>query len=133
MISIFHPWPNKPRQNVISPSDLYPIPTSIGQAIPGGSFSFEPNPELCVPGIEPSSLNELIYRGPNVMLGYASSIDDLSLGDELKGKLYTGDLAYKDSNGNYFISGRLSRFVKINGIRFNLKDIENIISSITHA
>ena len=33
------------------------------------------------------------------MLGYASSIDDLSLGDELKGKLYIGDLAYKDSNG----------------------------------
>ena len=117
------------RMSYLRPDLVSTIPTSIGQAIPGGSFSFEPNPELCVPGIEPSSLNELIYRGPNVMLGYASSIDDLSLGDELKGKLYTGDLAYKDSNGNYFISGRLSRFVKINGIRLNLKDIENIVAS----
>ena len=67
---------------------------------------------------------ELIYFGKNVSLGYADSVNDLKKGDENKGKLYTGDLAYKDNENFYYISGRKNRMSKIFGIRINLDDIE---------
>ena len=55
---------------------------------------------------------QLIYNGKNVSLGYAEKISDLNLGDLNKGKLYTGDLAFKDKEGFYYISGRLKEYLK---------------------
>ena len=42
---------------------------------------------------------EMCYRGKNVTMGYAYKQEDLMLGDERKGFLKTGDLAYKDEDG----------------------------------
>lgn len=69
-------------------------------------------------------VGELTYFGKNVSLGYANSIKDLKKGDVNKGKLYTGDLAYKDNDGYYYIVGRINRMSKIFGVRINLDDIE---------
>ena len=101
---------------------------SIGIPIPGGKFSLK---DLCDKNeIHQSNIRgELIYEGPNVSLGYANNINDLAKGDENFGKLYTGDLAYKDENGYYFITGRMKRFIKIYGNRINLDEIEQIILS----
>ena len=52
---------------------------------------------------KPFITGELIYFGKNVSLGYANSVNDLKKGDENKGKLYTGDLAYKDNENFYYI------------------------------
>ena len=101
---------------------------SIGIPIPGGKFSLkdlDDNNEIHQSNIR----GELIYEGPNVSLGYANNITDLAKGDENFGKLYTGDLAYKDENGYYFITGRMKRFIKIYGNRINLDEIEQIILS----
>ncbi|HYH35226.1 MAG TPA: AMP-binding protein, partial [Nocardioides sp.] len=43
-------------------------PGSIGVPVPGGDFRIEPVPEASEPGV-----GELVYRGPNVMMGYAES------------------------------------------------------------
>lgn len=67
---------------------------------------------------------ELIFKGKNVSLGYANNFNDLKKGDINKGKLFTGDIAYKDKDNFYFIIGRKKRFSKIFGIRINLDDIE---------
>ena len=49
---------------------------------------------------------------------------DLKKGDENKGKLFTGDLGYKDKENYYYITGRKNRISKIFGIRINLDDIQ---------
>ena len=63
------------------------------------------------------------------MMGYADSIDDLEDGDKLQGMLRTGDLAKYDSDGYYYITGRIKRFIKIFGNRVNLEEIQNELSN----
>lgn len=100
---------------------------SIGIAIPRGKFSLidvngRPIEETEVDG-------ELVYEGPNVSLGYAECRADLAKGDENQGVLHTGDVARRDADGYYYITGRLKRFVKVWGNRCNLDATEQIVKS----
>ena len=45
-------------------------------------------------------------------LGYANNLDDLKAPDKIKGQLKTGDLAYRDEDGFYYISGRKKELLK---------------------
>lgn len=98
---------------------------SIGIPIPGGTFSLidEQGREISRPGIS----GELIYRGENVTLGYAEGPEDLAKGDERHGVLHTGDLASRDEDGYYTITGRMKRFLKMSGSRVNLDECEQLI------
>ena len=89
---------------------------SIGIAIPNGQLSLAP--------VDDTDLHELVYTGPNVMMGYAESGADLARGDQLGGTLRTGDLATVDGEGFFYLAGRLNRFAKLYGRRFSLPDIE---------
>jgi len=89
---------------------------SVGVAIPGGAVSID------------EVTDELVYRGPNVMMGYAECQADLAKGDEQNGVLWTGDLARVDEDGFFYITGRLKRFLKMFGKRFNLDDVEKVIA-----
>jgi long-chain acyl-CoA synthetase len=89
---------------------------SIGIAVPDGSLTTD------------AETGELIYSGPNVMLGYAECRQDLAKSDELGGVLRTGDLARQDTDGYFYITGRMKRFLKLFGKRFNLDDVERILS-----
>ena len=96
-------------------------PASIGVPIPGGEFHLEP-----VPGLDAS---ELVYTGPNVMLGYAESPGDLAAGRTVE-RLHTGDLARRTPEGLYEITGRRSRFVKIVGLRVDLGQVERKLTAL---
>lgn len=96
-------------------------PHAIGVAIPGGEFRLEP-----VPGLDDW---ELVYTGPNVMLGYAEKPEDLALGREIT-ELRTGDLARLGPNDLYEIVGRRSRFVKIVGLRVDLGRVERLLADL---
>lgn len=98
---------------------------SIGLAIPGGSF--ELSDEYGEQINEPNSIGELVYKGDNVCLGYAECLDDLMRGDDNQGVLLTGDLAYRDADGFYYIAGRKKRFLKIFGNRISLDYTENLL------
>lgn len=100
---------------------------SIGIAIPRGKFSLiDANGNtIKVPDVD----GELIYEGPNVSLGYAECRADLAKGDENNGMLHTGDVARRDADGYYYITGRLKRFVKVWGNRCNLDATEQIVKS----
>lgn len=98
---------------------------SIGFPIPGGSFELVDDTGTV--NNMPETPNELIYRGPNVTMGYSQSRLDLSKDDEFKGVLFTGDIAKKDSEGFYYIVGRKKRFIKIYGNRVNLDEIEQLL------
>jgi len=100
---------------------------SIGKAIPGGRFII-----IDDQGNEIDDYNkagELVYFGPNVMLGYAESGSDLNKGDECLGRLATGDIARCDEEGYFTIVGRKSRFIKLFGHRIALDELEAIIHS----
>ena len=102
---------------------------SIGIAIPGGKLSVRDvnDKEIIIPDID----GELIYEGPNVCMGYAECIEDLSKGDENHGVLHTGDVARFDSDGYFYITGRMKRFVKVWGNRCNLDATEQLVKAIT--
>ncbi len=96
-------------------------PQAIGLPVPGGSFRIDP-----VDGLHDG---ELVYTGPNVMLGYAETPEDLSRGRTIT-ELRTGDLARKNAAGLYEVVGRRSRFVKIVGLRVDLGQVERILADL---
>ncbi|MGY4102559.1 AMP-binding protein [Nocardia sp. R16R-3T] len=91
-------------------------PDCIGKPIPGGRFTLEQVPD--------THDEELIYHGPNVMLGYAEDPRDLALGRTVE-SLRTGDLARRTPDGLYQVVGRRSRFAKIFGLRIDLQRLES--------
>jgi long-chain acyl-CoA synthetase len=101
---------------------------SIGFPIPGGEFHLIDNNGNTIQ--EPDITGELVYKGKNVSMGYAVSGDDLKKGDENQGVLFTGDLAKKDEDGFYSITGRKKRFVKLYGNRLNLDETERLLEKI---
>lgn len=100
---------------------------SIGIAEPGGQLSIvDDNGNETFEG---EAQGEMIYRGENVTLGYATCREDLLKGDENHGLMHTGDLARRDADGCYFIIGRLKRFLKIYGLRIGLDEVERMIKT----
>ena len=98
---------------------------SIGVAMPGGKFRLENEHGRTIQ--EAGIAGELVYEGANVSMGYADGYEDLVKEDEFGGILRTGDLAKRDIDGDYYIVGRLKRFIKLFGHRINLVDVENYL------
>lgn len=101
---------------------------SIGRPIPGGEFFILGGDGELVTRAHQEG--ELGYRGPNVTMGYAECRKDLALGNQNDGRLLTGDVAYRDEDGFYYITGRRSRFVKVFGKRVSLDDVEQLACSV---
>ena len=99
---------------------------SIGISIPGGELKII-NDGVVV--TTPKEIGEIVYKGDNVMMGYAENRNDLSKADELNGLLYTGDLGYKDEDGFFYVTGRMKRFIKIFGLRINLDEVQKMIEN----
>lgn len=99
---------------------------SIGYGIPGGTFSLADEDGNLINGS--NVVGELVYQGGNVSLGYAETFADLYKGDENHGILHTGDLAYRDDEGFYFITGRKKRFLKLFGNRISLEYVEMLLA-----
>lgn len=116
-----------PRMATLSP-DLLPAKSgSVGPALPGGRFTVR-----LPDGTEtdrPDVTGEIVYRGPNVMLGYATTADDTARGDDRHGVLATGDLGRLDADGCLYLTGRLSRIGKVFGHRVSLDDLERLVRS----
>ena len=98
---------------------------SIGIPIKEGKFHIEDKKKKTINASK--KIGELIYKGKNVCMGYSKSYRDLWKGNENKGILRTGDLAYKDEDGFYYLVGRKDRYIKIYGMRINLQHLEEII------
>ena len=104
---------------------------SIGIAVPNAELSLQDSEgnEILTPNTE----GEMCYRGKNVTMGYARQQSDLALGDERQGFIRTGDLAYRDADGCYYIVGRMGRFLKLFGMRVGLDECEQIVQTETGA
>lgn len=106
---------------VLPPEQLPAKVGSVGFAIPGGSIAIE-----SLDG-QPAETGEIVYRGPNVMMGYAETRADLAQGDVLQGVLHTGDLGRLDEDGCLWVTGRLKREAKLFGLRVNLDELESMV------
>ncbi len=110
-----------PRMAYIPPGDLAAHAGTIGRAIPGGRLwvADDAGTEIAAPGVP----GELMYQGPNVMMGYAEARGELALGQG-PDILATGDIAERTEAGYFRIVGRLKRFVKLYGLRLSLDQME---------
>lgn len=103
---------------------------SIGKAIPEGELFLIDEDGTVLTDIVAEG--EMCYRGPNVTMGYAVCREDLMKDDEFNGVYHTGDLARRDEDGCYFVTGRLSRFLKLLSYRVSLDQSERLISQAFH-
>lgn len=111
-----------PRMATLQHEDFPFAEGSVGAALPGCRFEiFEP---------DQSDTGEVVFYGPNVMLGYAEARSDLALGDVLRGRLQTGDIGRLDDAGRLYLTGRAKRFGKVYGLRVNLDELEREASAI---
>jgi acyl-CoA synthetase (AMP-forming)/AMP-acid ligase II len=98
----------------VPPDRVLDKPDRVGVPVPGGRLSLADD-------------GELLYEGPNVMLGYARRRADLAAGRVNRGRLATGDLASVDDEGFYSIVGRKRRMAKLSGQRVNLDELEILL------
>jgi len=115
-----------PRMSYLPAEQIHQHPDSIGVPVPGGELMVVNEHGQALPNFEPG---ELKYTGPNVMMGYAMSPEAL-ISDETPEALLTGDIAYQNAQGLFFIVGRTKRFVKLFGLRLNLDDVQTYLKSI---
>lgn len=98
---------------------------SVGVAIPGTELKIV-DPEDGVTELGNNEPGELLAKGPQVMLGYwnhpeetANSIRD--------GWLYTGDIAYRDDDGYYFIVDRKKDMAIVGGYNVYPSEIDEVL------
>lgn len=96
---------------------------SVGRAISGGAFQIK-NKDHAGEG-------DIYYRGANVYLGYVKERSDLTENADVWRQntdlLATGDVGKLDEEGYLYITGRKKRFIKCNGIRISLDELERSI------
>ena len=116
-----------PRMTTLQHADFSRKAGSVGVALAGGRLSIVDDKGAPAPA---DAIGTVVYEGPNVMLGYAMSRADLGKGDEMKGRLETGDLGRLDAEGFLYLTGRTKRFAKIAGYRLGLDEIEQELFAV---
>lgn len=106
------------RMAYLPPELAASCPSAIGVPVPGGAIELRPHP-----AVTESDVGEIVYTGPNVMMGYADQPPQLADGHTLT-ELCTGDLARLRPEGVYEIVGRAARFIKLFGLRIDLDHVE---------
>jgi acyl-coenzyme A synthetase/AMP-(fatty) acid ligase len=116
-----------PRMTTLQHADFSRKAGSVGVALAGGRLSIVDDKGAPLPA---DTIGAIVYEGSNVMLGYAMSRADLSKGDEMQGRLETGDLGRLDAEGFLYLTGRTKRFAKIAGYRLGLDEIEQELFAV---
>jgi acyl-CoA synthetase (AMP-forming)/AMP-acid ligase II len=112
-----------PRMTCLPPDRLPEKVGSVGPALPGGRLGIRVGDAI---GYGPGEEGEVVYCGPNVMMGYASERADLASGDVMDGVLPTGDIGHLDEERYLWLTGRSKRIAKLFGVRVSLDDIESL-------
>src|SRR5262249_36309101 len=116
-----------PRISYLPPERAAQHPDAIGIAIPGGTLRLLDDGGREI--LEADERGELVYRGPNGMIGYASGAGGLATAERIE-ELRTGDVACRNADGLYYVVGRRSRFIKPFGIRLSLDDVQSHLEQL---
>lgn len=108
----FHPMYGQTEASAriaIMPHDkVQEFPAYVGLAVQSGSLSISPES------------GQIIFEGPNVMLGYVDSLTSMRFSPAGARRLETGDTGEIGPHGLLRVLGRIKRIAKINGSRVDL-------------
>ena len=100
---------------------------SIGIALPSVECRIA---DLADPGrtLEAGEVGELMVRGPIVMHGYFGNAEATRETIEPNGWLHSGDVAYKDADGYFYIVDRKKEMILTAGYNVYPAELERVIS-----
>lgn len=110
---------------LIAESIRYKKPGSIGVEMPGVIAKID-NPDK-------DGIGEIIAKTPCIMLGYYENENATNEAIDKDGWFHTGDLAYKDKQGYYFITGRKKDMIVLkNGKKIFPEELEFLINKLPY-
>lgn len=112
--------------SVLCSDDPITVLDSVGKPVPGVKIDVVSNNGLPLP---PFSEGEVVVSGKHQMLAYYQNQQDTAAVIK-EGRIYTGDIGYKDHNGFLFITDRRKNMIKIAGESIHPGEIENVICRI---
>lgn len=77
--------------------------------------------------LPPGEVGELLIRGPQVMKGYHNNPEATRAAIEPDGFFHTGDLAYVDKEGYYYIVDRVKDMINVGGLKVYPKEVEHVL------
>ena len=80
--------------------------------------------------VEPNTEGELWIRGPQIMRGYLNRPDVTSQSIDESGWYRTGDIAYVDKDGFFYIVDRVKELIKYKGLQVSPAELEALL--LTH-
>jgi long-chain acyl-CoA synthetase len=96
---------------------------SIGRSIPDVELNILDNQGY---EVDHGQTGELVASGSNIMQGYWK--DDRSTKKALgRHGYHTGDMAYQDADGYFYLNGRKDSLIKVGGHRINPQEVEDAI------
>jgi long-chain acyl-CoA synthetase len=101
---------------------------SIGVSLPGVEVAILSLDDRTTPAVR-NVAGELCIRGPLNMLGYYGRPDWTAETIDANGWLHTGDVAYQDENGYFFVVDRLKDMIITGGYNVYPAEIERVVAS----
>jgi acyl-CoA synthetase (AMP-forming)/AMP-acid ligase II len=123
------------RSSYLSPDKADQKPSSVGQAIPGAELLvLREDLTPC----EPGEIGQLVHRGPTVALGYwndQETTDRVFRPNPLRPSgtppservAFSGDLVYRDEEGDLFFISRPDRMIKTLGYRVSPDEVVDVL------
>jgi amino acid adenylation domain-containing protein len=123
------------RSTYLPPEKADQKPNSIGRAIPGAEILVVNEAlEDCPPG----EAGELVHRGPTVALGYWNDAEATAAvyrpnplrppgTPDAERVVFSGDLVYRDDEGDLFFVGRRDRMIKSLGHRLSPDEVADVL------
>lgn len=109
----------------LNPLDGKKKPGSIGMPLPNTDAVIVDMEVGSVP-LPPGKMGELIIRGPQVMKGYYNKPDETA-GTLRNGWLYTGDIAYMDEEGYFYIVDRKKDMIISSGYNIYPREVDEVL------
>ena len=123
------------RSSYLSPHKVGKKPTSTGRAIPGAEILvLREDLTACSPG----EIGQLVHRGPTVALGYwddPETTDRIFRPNPLRPAgtpaservVFSGDLVYRDEEGDLYFVSRPDRMIKTLGYRVSPDEVVDVL------
>jgi amino acid adenylation domain-containing protein len=123
------------RSTYLAPDKADVKPDSIGAAIPGAELLVVRDD---LASCEPGEIGELVHRGPTVALGYWNDPDATSRvfrpnplrpsgSPDAERVVFSGDLVFRDEEGDLFFVGRRDRMIKTLGYRVSPDEVVDVL------
>jgi len=102
---------------------------SIGRLVPNMTCMLvHPETGKCQDVGDEKSVGEIWLKGPNNMLGYLANPKATSETIDEDGWLRTGDIAYVDKDGDFWIVDRLKELIKVKGFQVAPAELEDLLA-----